>query len=108
MLTSSALESLVIWRRCAPAPLATPDLPANIVEFRGFDSSIVLILRGGIPRPIGDSPESSSQAMLVGTMLVGRLGVLISGNCYNNNNNNNSGSSHDNIDNDDNNSEGQC
>ena len=25
---------------------------------------------------IGDSPESLSQAMLVGTMLVGRLGVV--------------------------------
>ena len=25
--------------------------------FRGFDSSIILILRGGIPRPIGNFPE---------------------------------------------------
>ena len=45
------------------------------MDFRGFDSSIILILRGGLPRPIGDFPESSSQAMLVGTMLVGKLGV---------------------------------
>ena len=37
-----------------------------ILGFRGFDSSIILILRGGIPRPIGDFPESLSQAMLVG------------------------------------------
>ena len=43
--------------------------------FRGFDSSIMLILRGGIPRPMGDFPESLSQAMLVEVMLVGRLGV---------------------------------
>ena len=35
----------------------------------------MLNLRGGIPRPIGDFPESLSQAMLVGIMLVGRLGV---------------------------------
>ena len=50
--------------------------PTNIVEFRGFDSSIILILRGGILRPIRDFPESLSQAMLVGVMLVGRLGVF--------------------------------
>ena len=52
-----------------------PNLPTNIVDFRGSDSSIILIVRGEIPRPIGDFPESLSQAMLVGTMLVGRLGV---------------------------------
>ena len=45
------------------------------MDFRGFDSSIILILRGGIPRPIGDFPEGLSQAMLVGVTLVGRLGV---------------------------------
>ena len=45
------------------------------MDFRGFDSSVIIILRGGIPRPIGDFPESLSQAMLVGTVLVGRLGV---------------------------------
>ena len=44
----------------------TPNLPTKIVDFRGFDSSIVLIQRGGIPRPIGDFPESLTQAMLVG------------------------------------------
>ena len=27
----------------------------NIVDFRGFDSSTILISRGGIPRPIGIS-----------------------------------------------------
>ena len=46
--------------------------------FRGFDSSIVLIQRGGILTSIADFRESLSQAMLVGTMLVGRLGVVIS------------------------------
>ena len=56
----------------------TPNLPTNIMDFRGFDSSVILILRGGIPRPIGDVPESLSQAILVGIMLVGRLGVLLS------------------------------
>ena len=54
----------------------TPNLPANIMDFKGFDSSIILILRGGIPRPIGDFPECLSQAMLVGITLVGWLGVV--------------------------------
>ena len=49
------------------------------MDFRGFDSSIILILRGGIPGPIGNSPESLSQATLVGIILVGRLGVDPSG-----------------------------
>ena len=49
---------------------STPNLPTNIVDFGGFDSSTILIIRGGIPRPIGDFPESLSQAILVGIMLV--------------------------------------
>ena len=53
----------------------TPNLPTNIVDFRGFDSNLILILRGGILRPIGNFTESLSQAMLVGVMSVGRLGV---------------------------------
>ena len=53
----------------------TPNLPTQIVDFRGFDSSIILILRGGIPRPKGNFPESLSQAMSVGVMFVGRSGV---------------------------------
>ena len=53
----------------------TPNLPTNIVDFRGSDTNIISISRGGIPRPIGDFPESLSHAMLVGVMLVGRLGV---------------------------------
>ena len=27
--------------------ITTPNLPTNIVDFRGFDSSTILILRGG-------------------------------------------------------------
>ena len=61
---------------CAGASArGTADLTTNITDFRGFESSIILIFRGGIPRPIGDFPESLSQAILVGIMLVGRLGV---------------------------------
>ena len=52
------------------------NLPTNIVDFRGFDSSIISILRGGMPRPIGDFPESLSQAILVVVMLVGRMCLI--------------------------------
>ena len=63
------------WK-CRPADKRDmASLPTNIVGFRGFDSSIMLFLRGGILRPKGDFLESLSHAMLVGTMLVGRLGV---------------------------------
>ena len=55
--------------------ITAANLPTNIVHFRGFDSIMILILRAGIPRPIGNFLESSSQEMLVGIMLVGRLGV---------------------------------
>ena len=48
-----------------------PNLPTNITGFGGFDLGIILIVRGGIPRPLGDFPESLSQAMLVEVMLVG-------------------------------------
>ena len=54
------------------------NFPTNIMDFRGFDSSIMLSLRSGIPRPTGDSPESLTQAMFVGAMLVGGLGVRCS------------------------------
>jgi hypothetical protein len=50
--------------------LDTPNPPTNIVYFRGFDSNIILIQRGGILMSIGNFPESLSQAMLVGIMLV--------------------------------------
>ena len=51
------------------------NFPSNIVGFRGFDSSIILIIRGSILVPIGDFPESLSRAVLVGIMLLGRFGV---------------------------------
>ena len=57
--------------------IITANLPTNIVDFRGFDSSIILILRGGMLMSLGNFPESLSQAMSVGIMLVGRLGVLL-------------------------------
>ena len=70
------MTNLVVTRdTVSPHTNNTPNLPTNIVGFREFDSSVILNQRGGIPRPIGDFPESLSRAMLVGTMLVGRLGV---------------------------------
>ena len=53
----------------------TANLRTKIMDFRGFDSSAILILRGGIPRPIGSLPESLRQAILVWIILVGRLDV---------------------------------
>ena len=55
--------------------VCTANLRTKILDFRGFDASIILILRGGILMSIEDFPECFSQAILVGRMLVGRLGV---------------------------------
>ena len=76
-------------RRSCKRPRATGDSqperktdairPISLLTLRvsgGSDSSTILILRGVIPRSMGNFPESLSQAMLVGVMLVGRLGVL--------------------------------
>ena len=59
----------------APGSLSTANLRAKIMDFRGFDSCIILMLRGGIPRPIGNFPESLNQAILVVIIIVTRLGV---------------------------------
>ena len=48
------------------------------MDFRGVDSSRILNLRGGIPRPIGNFPEGLSQIILAEIILVGRLGVRAS------------------------------
>ena len=50
----------------------TANLQTNILDFRGFDQSRILRLRVGIPRPAGNFPESLSQRILVGIILVGR------------------------------------
>ena len=69
------LSIVIIATGIAVSDRYMANLRTNIVDFRGFDSSIILILRGGILRPIGNLPESLSQAILVGIMLVGGLGV---------------------------------
>ena len=45
------------------------------MDFTELDSSRILVLRGGILMSIGGFLESLSQAVLVGRILVGRLGV---------------------------------
>ena len=50
------------------------NLRTKILDFRGFDSSIISILRGGVLMSIGEFPESLSQAILAGIISVGRLG----------------------------------
>ena len=54
------------------------NLRSNILDFRGFDSSRILIPGGGILMSIGNFPEILSQRILVGIILVGpgRLGVF--------------------------------
>ena len=51
------------------------NLPTRILDFKGFDSSRILILRGGILMSVGNFPESLSQGILAGVILVRRLGV---------------------------------
>ena len=58
--------------------LRTANLRTKILDFRGFDSSRIFILRGGILRPIGSSPKMMSQRISVGIIFVGRLGVAVS------------------------------
>ena len=56
--------------------LSTANLRTTIMDFRGFDSSIILISRRGILMSLGNYPESLSQRILVGIILVWGLGVL--------------------------------
>ena len=54
----------------------TANLRTKFLDFRGLDPSMILSLRGGILMSIGNSPEIMCQRILVGIILVGRLGVL--------------------------------
>ena len=63
-------------RTRAPATRAcarTANLRTKILDFRVFDSSIILVLRGGILIPQGDFPETLSEPILAGIIFVGRL-----------------------------------
>ena len=54
----------------------TAYLRNKIVDSRGFDSSRILMLRGGILTSIGNFPEVLSQQILAGIILGGRSGAL--------------------------------
>ena len=54
------------------ARAGTANLLTKTLDFRGFDSSVMLMSRGGIPRSIGKFPEVSSQRNL------GRVNLSIS------------------------------
>ena len=54
------------------------NLRTKILDFRGFDSSIILIIRGGSLMSIGSSPEVLSQRILVEVIVVGRWGTPVS------------------------------
>ena len=58
-----------------PTQGSTASLHTKILDFRGFDSSIILISRGGILMSIGSVMESRHQQILVGIILAARLGV---------------------------------
>ena len=54
----------------ADTPDVTANLRSKILDVRGFDSSIILSLRGGTLMFTGNFPEGSSQAILAGIILV--------------------------------------
>ena len=62
-------------RRSKVTSVPTANLRTEILDFRGFDPSRILILRGGTLMSIGNFPESLRRAIFVGIILVGRLGL---------------------------------
>ena len=56
----------------------TANLHTEILDFRGFDSCISLMLRDEVIMPKGNLLEILSQRIVVGIQLVGRLGVASS------------------------------
>ena len=56
-------------------PWRTANLCTKTLDFRGFDSSVISMLRGGTLVFKGNSPEIMSRAILAGIILEGRLGV---------------------------------
>ena len=61
--------------RPALARRSTSSLRNKILDFRGLDSSRILICKGWNSHANRNFPEDLSQAILVGTISVGRLGV---------------------------------
>ena len=61
--------------RLVSATSCTTNLRTRILDFRGFDSSRILMLRGGILMSRGNFPEILSPQILVRIISAGRLGV---------------------------------
>ena len=68
-------ESTAIASTEHRAERRTVNLRTKILDFRGFGSSRILILRAGILMSMGNFPESLSQEIFVWIILVVRLGV---------------------------------
>ena len=68
-------EQLASAAFMSDASETTANLRTETLDFGGFDSSIILILRGRILMSTGIFPESSSQRILVGIISIWRLGV---------------------------------
>ena len=66
---------LARWFKRSGSIVLAADLRTKILDFRGFDLSIILISEGGILMSIGNFPERSSRQILVGIILVGAFGV---------------------------------
>ena len=66
------VQSKVFTKRCHSASLRN-----KILDLRGFDSSRILILRGGILRSIGDFPEIMNQRIVFCGLLVCGLTVFL-------------------------------
>ena len=70
------MQSATFLLRRLGTHCVTAYLRTKILDFRGFDSSIILILRGGIIISVGDFPESLSQAILAGRILSREVGRM--------------------------------
>ena len=73
--TGPALVSTPTGEERRPAEVGPISVGTKILDFEGFNSSIILMLRGVILMSIGKFPDILSQAILVGIILVKRLGV---------------------------------
>ena len=60
---------------CDSSVTPTANLRTKILDFGGFDSSIIFIIRGGIMVSVGKVSAIWSREILVGLILVWRLGV---------------------------------
>ena len=70
--TTNTNNNVWMWRRVGNKPASTSgkdsgtaNLHTKILDFRRFDSSTILSLRGGIPRSIGHFSDTLSQGILV-------------------------------------------